>query len=71
MAAKKRTMPLAEKNEIPGWDWFRAFFFFLVRTIGWCQQREKIEWQQPRKFDCRLVRRVVPAEGQNRLAGTP
>jgi len=28
---KKRTMPLAEKNEIPSWDWFWAFFFFLVR----------------------------------------
>jgi len=27
MAPKKR----GGKNEIPSWDWFRAFFFFLVR----------------------------------------
>jgi len=28
----------------------------LVRGfgVGWCQQREKIDWQEPHKFDCRL-----------------
>jgi len=24
-------------------------------SLGWCRQREKIDWQEPRKFDCRLV----------------
>jgi len=23
--------------------------------LGWCRQREKIDWQEPRKFDCWLV----------------
>jgi len=23
-----------------------------------CQEREKIDWQEPRKFDCRLVRTI-------------
>jgi len=23
--------------------------------IGWCQQREKIDWQELGKFDCQLV----------------
>jgi len=31
------------------------------RKLGWCWQREKIDWQEPRKFDCRLVL----AEGEN------
>jgi len=26
--------------------------------VGWCQQREKIDWQEPRKFDCWLVRTI-------------
>jgi len=26
--------------------------------LGWCRQREKIDWQEPRKFDCRLVRTI-------------
>jgi len=25
---------------------------------GWCRQREKIDWQEPGKFDCRLVRTI-------------
>jgi len=25
---------------------------------GWCREREKIDWQEPRKFDCRLVRTI-------------
>jgi len=25
---------------------------------GWCRQREKIDWQEHRKFDCRLVRTI-------------
>jgi len=44
--------------------------------VGWCWEREKIDWQEARKFDCRLVRtififccpssiRVVQAEGEN------
>jgi len=28
------------------------------QTLGWCRQREKIDWQEPRKFDCRLVRMI-------------
>jgi len=23
--------------------------------LGWCWEREKIDWQEPGKFDCRLV----------------
>jgi len=23
--------------------------------LGWCQEREKIDWQEPGKFDCWLV----------------
>jgi len=26
--------------------------------LGWCQQREKIDWQEPSKFDCQLVRTI-------------
>jgi len=26
--------------------------------IGWCREREKIDWQEARKFDCRLVRKI-------------
>jgi len=27
---KKKNNATGGKNEIPSWDWFRAFFFFLV-----------------------------------------
>jgi len=26
--------------------------------VGWCRQREKIDWQEPSKFDCWLVRTI-------------
>jgi len=26
--------------------------------LGWCREREKIDWQERRKFDCRLVRTI-------------
>jgi len=26
--------------------------------LGWCWQREKIDWQEARKFDCQLVRTI-------------
>jgi len=26
--------------------------------LGWCQLRGKIDWQEDRKFDCRLVRTI-------------
>jgi len=26
--------------------------------LGWCREREKIDWQEARKFDCRLVRTI-------------
>jgi len=29
-----------------------------LSTLGWCRQREKIDWQEARKFDCRLVRTI-------------
>jgi len=27
-------------------------------SLGWCREREKIDWQEARKFDCRLVRTI-------------
>jgi len=30
-----------------------------AQTIGWCREREKIDWQKPSKFDCRLVRTIL------------
>jgi len=24
-------------------------------TVGWCQKREKIDWQEPGEIDCQLV----------------
>jgi len=30
----------------------------IGEALGWCQQREKIDWQEPRKFDCPLVRTI-------------
>jgi len=27
-------------------------------SVGWCRQREKIDWQEARKFDCQLVRTI-------------
>jgi len=27
----------------------------LPPIVGWCQEREKIDWLEARKFDCRLV----------------
>jgi len=32
--------------------------FFPGVLVGWCRQREKIDWQESRKFDCRLVRTI-------------
>jgi len=26
--------------------------------LGWCLQREKIDWQEARKIDCQLVRTI-------------
>jgi len=37
-------------------DYGLLFTLSCPRPLGWCQQREKIDWQEPRKFDCRLVR---------------
>jgi len=28
---------------------------FMGPRLGWCQEREKIDWQEPGKFDCWLV----------------
>jgi len=28
------------------------------KGLGWFQLREKIDWQEPRKFDCQLVRTI-------------
>jgi len=28
------------------------------QQLGWCREREKIDWQEGRKFDCRLVRTI-------------
>jgi len=33
--------------------------------LGRCLGREKFDWQEAGKFDCRLVRRVVLAEEEN------
>jgi len=30
-----------------------------VHTLGWCQPREKIEWQEARTFDCLLVQTIL------------
>jgi len=27
----------------------------LSLVLRWCRQREKIDWQEPPKFDCQLV----------------
>jgi len=35
-----------------------VFFFMLGTTVGWCRPREKIDWQEACKFDCRLVRTI-------------
>jgi len=32
--------------------------YFFTQMVGWCRQREKIGWQEPGKFDCRLVRTI-------------
>jgi len=32
--------------------------YFGSPHIGWCRQREKIDWQEALKFDCRLVRTI-------------
>jgi len=31
----------------------------IGRNRGWCRQREKIDWQEQLKFDCRLVRTIL------------
>jgi len=31
-------------------------FVLVCWGIGWCQNREKIDWLEAHKFDCRLVR---------------
>jgi len=42
----------------------RARYFFLTPAtvlalgLGWCRQREKSDWQEGGKFDCRLVRTI-------------
>jgi len=37
----------------PKWEvcWFDYY-------VGWCRQREKMDWQEARKFDCWLVRTI-------------
>jgi len=34
------------------------FDFPATRQLGWCREREKIDWQETHKFDCRLVRKI-------------
>jgi len=41
---------------IPDWTYFHCPGATL--RLGWCRQREKIDWQETRKFDCRLVRTI-------------
>jgi len=36
----------------------KSFDFLAARQLEWCRQREKNDWQEPRKFDCRLVRTI-------------
>jgi len=36
-------------------------------SLGWCQQREKIDWQEPSKFDCWLVRTIFMLRWTNFL----
>jgi len=31
---------------------------FLHSGAGWCWESEKIDWQEPCKFDCQLVRTI-------------
>jgi len=31
-----------------------VLFLKIDEGLGWCWQREKIDWQEPRKFDCRF-----------------
>jgi len=31
---------------------------YLGISLGWCREREKIDWQEPRKFDCWMVRTI-------------
>jgi len=31
---------------------------FNTAIVGWCQEREKMDWQEACKFDCRLVWRI-------------
>jgi len=42
--------------------WCGRFLFFVVprqfSRVGWFQLREKIDWQEGGKFDCRLVRTI-------------
>jgi len=35
-----------------------VYLFILAGLLGWCWQREKIDWQEPRKFDCQLVQTI-------------
>jgi len=41
--------------------------------LGWCREREKIDWQEPHKFGCRLVRTiflfVVPQQFSQDIIG--
>jgi len=55
------------RNFIPGhllksWK-FRGF------GPGWCRQREKIDWQEALKFDCRLVRTIVVLRQFSQVVG--
>jgi len=51
----KSTLPLerkkTEKTDLFPLSWRHP-------RLGWCRQREKIDWQETRKFDCRLVRKI-------------
>jgi len=62
---------ITTSSSLGGWSTFFAYLYFqcnlketpgtsswFVVQVGWCQQREKIDWQEAGKFDCWLVQMI-------------
>jgi len=55
---KAHNFKFLKVDVMPCYLWLRQLLPKRYKTLGWCQQREKSDWQEGGEFDCRLVQTI-------------